>query len=196
MAPDDVHRLMYTSGTTSRPKGVMISHGNLFWKNVSQSLVLGLTRDDVGLICGPLYHVGALDLTATTLLHVGGTLILQPRFQASDVIDELALGAVTTVWLAPAMLNAVLAEPCAEDRDMSHVCLIIGGGEKMPEHLIHRLRTVFPNAWFADAYGLTETVSGDTFLDAESTLSRRGSVGKAVPYLEVTTIRASMSARS
>jgi len=185
MGPDDLHRLMYTSGTTSRPKGVMITHGNLFWKNVGQALTLGLTGDDVGLICGPLYHVGALDLTATTLLHVGGSLVIHPRFDAAEVVSELATGRVTTVWLAPAMLNAVLATPGVEQEDLTAVRIVVGGGEKMPEHLINRFKTVFPNAWFADAYGLTETVSGDTFLDAASTLSRRGSVGKAVPYLEV-----------
>jgi acyl-CoA synthetase (AMP-forming)/AMP-acid ligase II len=185
MGPDDLHRLMYTSGTTSRPKGAMITHGNLFWKNAGQSVTLGLTRDDVGLICGPLYHVGALDLTATTLLHVGGSLVIHPRFDAAEVVSELATGGVTTVWLAPAMLNAVLATSAVEQEDLSAVRIIVGGGEKMPEHLIHRLKAIFPNAWFADAYGLTETVSGDTFLDGASTLSRRGSVGKAVPYLDV-----------
>ena len=185
MAGPELHRLMYTSGTTSRPKGVMISHGNLLWKNLSQAVVLGLTSADIGLVCGPLYHVGALDLTATTLLYVGGSLVVHRRFQAATVIEEIARGAVTTVWLAPAMLNAILAHPDADARDLTGLRLIIGGGEKMPEHLIHRLQAVFPNAWFADAYGLTETVSGDTFLEAESTLSRRGSVGKPVPYLEV-----------
>jgi fatty-acyl-CoA synthase len=185
MDSSDLHRLMYTSGTTNRPKGVMITHGNLFWKNAGQSVVLGLTRDDVGLICGPLYHVGALDLTATTLLHLGGSLVIHPRFDAREAIRELATGRVTTVWLAPAMLNALLATPGVENQDLSSVRIIVGGGEKMPEHLIHRLRVVFPNAWFADAYGLTETVSGDTFLDAASILSRRGSVGKPVPYLDV-----------
>ena len=63
--------------------------------------------------------------------------------------------------------------------------LIIAGGEKMPIPFIERLRAIFPSAWFADAYGLTETVSGDTFLDRDSTLSKLGSVGRPCQYLEL-----------
>ena len=76
---------------------------------------------------------------------------------------------MTIVWLAPAMVNAIMALPDIERRDLSSVRLVISGGEKMPIPLIERLRRVFPSAWFADAYGLTETVSGDTFLDRDST---------------------------
>lgn len=65
-AGDDVHRLMYTSGTTARPKGVMITYANLYWKNMAHVVEFGLTGADTGLACGPLYHVGALDLVATT----------------------------------------------------------------------------------------------------------------------------------
>ena len=70
-AGDDIHRLMYTSGTTGRPKGVMISHANLAWKNYAHITEFGFTSADVGLACGPLYHVGALDLVTTSMIAVG-----------------------------------------------------------------------------------------------------------------------------
>jgi acyl-CoA synthetase (AMP-forming)/AMP-acid ligase II len=65
------------------------------------------------------------------------------------------------------------------------VRVIIAGGEKMPIPFIERLRRVFPSAWFADAYGLTETVSGDTFLDRDSTVTKLGSVGRPCQYLDL-----------
>jgi fatty-acyl-CoA synthase len=182
---DGLHRLMYTSGTTGRPKGVMISHANLAWKNYAHITEFGFTRDDVGLACGPLYHVGALDLVTTTMIAVGATTIIHTAFDAEAVVGEIERSGVTLVWTAPAMLRAILDVPDIDARDLSSVRVIIAGGEKMPIPTIERLRTTFPSAWFADAYGLTETVSGDTFLDRESTLSKLGSVGRPCQYLEL-----------
>jgi acyl-CoA synthetase (AMP-forming)/AMP-acid ligase II len=182
---DDVHRLMYTSGTTGRPKGVMITHANLAWKNLAHLVEFGFTADDLGLACGPLYHVGALDLTTTTLIAAGATTILHRTFDAAAVVDELERSRVTTVWLAPAMVNAIMALPDVERRDLSSVRVIINGGEKMPIPLIERIQRTFPSAWFADAYGLTETVSGDTFLDRDSTITKLGSVGRPCLHLEL-----------
>jgi fatty-acyl-CoA synthase len=185
VAADDVHRLMYTSGTTGRPKGVMITHANLAWKNAAHIIEFGVTSADLGLACGPLYHVGALDLTTTTLVAAGATTIIHRTFDAAEVADEIERSRVTCVWLAPAMVNAILALPDIEQRDLSSVRLLIDGGEKMPIPLIERLQRTFPSAWFADAYGLTETVSGDTFLDKASTLTKLGSVGRPCLYVEV-----------
>jgi fatty-acyl-CoA synthase len=184
-AADDVHRLMYTSGTTGRPKGVMITHANLHWKNLAHIVEFGFTEADLGLACGPLYHVGALDLTTTSLIAVGATTIIHRSFEASEVVDELEQSKVTTVWLAPAMVTAIMGLPDIEARDLSSVRLIINGGEKMPVPLIERIQRTFPSAWFADAYGLTETVSGDTFLDRSSIVSKLGSVGRPCLYLEL-----------
>ncbi|HLN15949.1 MAG TPA: long-chain fatty acid--CoA ligase [Acidimicrobiales bacterium] len=183
--PEDVHRLMYTSGTTGRPKGVMITHANLAWKNLAHLAEFGFTRDDLGLACGPLYHVGALDLTTTSLIAAGATVIIHRAFDAEAVVDELERSRVTTVWLAPAMVNAIMAVPGVGERDLSSVRLVINGGEKMPVPLIERIQRTFPAAWFADAYGLTETVSGDTFLDRDSLLSKLGSVGRPCLYLDL-----------
>jgi acyl-CoA synthetase (AMP-forming)/AMP-acid ligase II len=182
---DDVHRLMYTSGTTGRPKGVMITHANLAWKSHAHLLELGFTADDVGLACGPLYHVGALDLTTTTLIATGATTIIHRTFDAAAVVDEIERSRVTTVWLAPAMVNAIMALPDVESRDLSSVRVIVNGGEKMPIPLIERIQRAFPSAWFADAYGLTETVSGDTFLDRDHLISKLGSVGRPCPFVEL-----------
>jgi fatty-acyl-CoA synthase len=184
-AADDIHRLMYTSGTTGRPKGVMLSHANLAWKNMAHLVEFGFTSADLGLACGPLYHVGALDLTTTTLIAAGATVIIHRVFDAAEVVDELERSRVTTVWLAPAMVNAIMALPGVEQRDLSSVRVIINGGEKMPIPLIERIQRTFPSAWFADAYGLTETVSGDTFLDRDSIVSKLGSVGRPCLYLEL-----------
>ena len=83
------------------------------------------------------------------------------------------------------MVNAIMALPDIEERDLSSVRLIINGGEKMPIPLIERIQRSFPSAWFADAYGLTETVSGDTFLDRENLLRKLGSVGRPCLYLDL-----------
>ena len=184
-AADDIHRLMYTSGTTGRPKGVMISHANLAWKNLAHIIEFGFTSSDLGLACGPLYHVGALDLTTTSLIAAGATTIIHRSFEAPAVVDELERSRATTVWLAPAMVNAIMALPDIEQRDLSSVRVVINGGEKMPIPLIERIQRTFPSAWFADAYGLTETVSGDTFLDRDSLVSKLGSVGRPCLYLEL-----------
>jgi fatty-acyl-CoA synthase len=185
VAEDDVHRLMYTSGTTARPKGVMITYGNLYAKNVSHIVEFGMTAGDVGLACGPLYHVGALDLTTTTLMYLGAETHLLRRFDATGALDAIERRRISHIWLAPAMINAILADPTLDQRDLSSVRLIIDGGEKMPLPLIERVLGAFSNAWFADAYGLTETVSGDTFLDKARARDKIGSVGKPVIHTEV-----------
>ena len=185
VAEDDVQRLMYTSGTTARPKGVMLTYGNLLWKNVGQLVEFGLTEADRTLIAGPLYHVGGMDLPASTVLYAGGSVALLRRFDPVQTMQALAPESITNLWLAPAMVNAVLQLDDLEAYDTSTVRLIINGGEKMPVPLIERMLRAFPNAWFSDAYGLTETVSGDTFMDRGSAIRKIGSVGEPVVHLAV-----------
>ncbi|MEU1518752.1 long-chain fatty acid--CoA ligase [Streptomyces sp. NPDC005811] len=183
--PGDLQRLMYTSGTTSRPKGVCISYGNLQAKNLAHLVHFGLTSADTTLVCGPLYHVGGLDMPALAVLHAGGSVVLQRRFDAAGALAAIQEHRVTNVWLAPAMVNAVLEVPDREAYDTSSVRFVLGGGEKTPEPVLRRIMHAFPHAWFADAYGLTETVSGDTFLDREHALTKLGSVGRPVPFTRV-----------
>lgn len=182
---DDLHRLMYTSGTTARPKGVMLSYGNLYWKNIGHILTFGLTHEDRTLAVGPLYHVGAMDLPGTGTLYCGGALFILPRFDTIEVLKTIDREKITNLWLSPAMTIMLFNEPTFDQYDVSSVRFIIDGGEKMPETFIMKFTEKFPNAWFADAYGLTETVSGDTFLAKDRMLNKIGSVGKPVQHLRV-----------
>jgi fatty-acyl-CoA synthase len=181
----DLQRLMYTSGTTSRPKGVRITYGNLQAKNLAHIVHFGLTAADTTLVCGPLYHVGGLDMPALATLYAGGAVVLQRRFDPVGALAAIPRHRVTNLWLAPAMVNAILEVPGRDGYDTSSVRFILGGGEKTPEPVLRRIMTAFPNAWYADAYGLTETVSGDTFLDREHALTKLGSVGRPVPHTRV-----------
>lgn len=188
VGPDELQRLMYTSGTTSRPKGVMISHQNVLWKNFAHIVEFGLTAQDNTLICGPLYHVGGMDLPGLATLHAGGRLSLLERFDAAAVVTAVESIRPTNIWLAPSMMNAILQLPDIAERDTSSIRFITGGGEKMPIPLLDRIAEAFPSAWFADAYGLTETVSGDTVNDAAHMRSKVGSVGRPVAHVQIAVV--------
>jgi len=181
----DLHRLMYSSGTTSHPKGVPISYENFYWKTISHVAEFGISAADRTAMAGPMYHVGAFDLPGIGTWWVGGSLVILPRFDVADLLATVEREKPTNVWLAPAMVNAILQSPEASRFDTSSIRFITGGGEKMPVTLIERLLATFPRARFADAYGLTETVSGDTFNDQAHTLSKVGSVGKPVLNLDL-----------
>lgn len=129
---EDLQRLMYTSGTTSRPKGVRITYGNLQAKNLAHIVHFGLTAADTTLICGPLYHVGGLDMPGLATLYAGGAVVLQRRFDPVGVLEAIPKHRVTNLWLAPAMVNAVLEVPDRDSYDTTSVRFILGGGEKTP----------------------------------------------------------------
>jgi acyl-CoA synthetase (AMP-forming)/AMP-acid ligase II len=185
---EDLQRLMYTSGTTAHPKGVMITYGNVYWKNIGHILMFDLKPEDKTLVAGPLYHVGGLDLPATGTLYAGGSLVILRRFEPIPVLETIQKERITNTWFAPAMVNILFQEATFDQYDVSSLRFIIDGGEKMPLPLINKIKEKFPNTWFADAYGLTETVSGDTFLSRDKMVEKIGSVGKPVLHLRVRTV--------
>ncbi len=181
----DLMRLMYTSGTTDRPKGVTISYDNFYWKNVDLVMALGITAADRLLTVGPLYHVGALDLPGLAVLWMGGCVCLHREFDAGHTLASIARHRLTGGWMAPVMTNAVLALDGAERHDVSSLRWLIGGGERTPEQRIRDFGRVFGNARYVDAYGMTETVSGDTLMESGRELEKIGSTGRPVAHVAI-----------
>jgi acyl-CoA synthetase (AMP-forming)/AMP-acid ligase II len=176
---------MYTSGTTSRPKGVTHTYDNVQWKNAAMVGPLGLHADDRLLVSGPLYHAGAGELPGWLLLVLGGSLCILRDFSAAAALDAIDRHNITGAWWAPVMISAVLSEPGGGDRDWSSLRWVTGGGDRTPEPRIRAFADKFPNARFVDAYGLTETCAGDTLMEPGREIEKIGSTGRAVPYVDI-----------
>jgi len=183
--PQDLMRLMYTSGTTDRPKGVMLSYENMYWKSADQTLVLGLNADTRLLVVGPLYHVGALDLPGVAVLWHGGLLSIHRNFEPAQALAAIEREKLNAAWFAPVMTTALLTCPERERYDVSSLKWAIGGGEKTPEARIRAFTDLFKSARYIDAYGLTETVGGDTFMEAGREIEKIGSTGRAIAHVEI-----------
>jgi fatty-acyl-CoA synthase len=183
--PGDLFRLMYTSGTTDRPKGATHTYDNFYWKCADHVVALGLARTDRLLVTGPLYHVGAFDLPGVAVLWVGGTLVIHREFDAPTVLAAIARERLTCAWLAPVMTSALLAEPTRHRYDVSSLKWVIGGGERTPETRIRAFSDYFTGGRYIDAYGLTESCSGDTLMEAGREIEKIGSVGRALAHVEI-----------
>jgi fatty-acyl-CoA synthase len=181
----DLMRLMYTSGTTDRPKGVMLTYDNIHWKSADHVLALGLSRDTRLLVAGPLYHVGALDLPGIAVLWQGGMLSIQRDFDAAQCLAAIEADRLDGAWLAPVMTTSILTLPGRGRYDVSSLRWAIGGGEKTPEARIRAFSQYFTNARYIDAYGLTETCGGDTFMEPGLEITKIGSTGRAVAHVEI-----------
>jgi fatty-acyl-CoA synthase len=183
--PRDLMRLMYTSGTTDRPKGVMLTYENMYWKSADQTLVLGLNAETRLLVVGPLYHVGALDLPGIAVLWHGGLLSIHRNFEPEQALAAIEAEKLNAAWFAPVMTSAILTCPTRISYDVSSLCWAIGGGEKTPEARIRTFSDYFKNARYIDAYGLTETCGGDTFMEAGREIEKIGSTGRATAHVEI-----------
>ncbi|KJC40771.1 acyl-CoA synthetase [Bradyrhizobium sp. LTSP885] len=183
--PHDLMRLMYTSGTTDRPKGVMLTYENIYWKSADQTLVLGLNADTRLLVVGPLYHVGALDLPGIAVLWHGGMLCIHRTFEPEPALAAIERDRLSAAWFAPVMTTALLTCPNRSRYDVSSLKWAIGGGEKTPEARIRAFSDYFRSARYIDAYGLTESCGGDTFMEPGREIEKIGSTGRAIAHVEI-----------
>ena len=183
--PRDLMRLMYTSGTTDRPKGVMLSYENMYWKSADQTLALGLNVDTRLLVVGPLYHVGALDLPGIAVLWHGGMLSIQRNFEPEAALAAIEAEKLNAAWFAPVMTTAILTCPSRDRYDVSSLRWAIGGGEKTPEARIGAFSQFFTSARYIDGYGLTESCGGDTLMEAGREIEKIGSTGRALAHVDI-----------
>lgn len=172
---DDVAVIMYTSGTTGRPKGAMLTVGNFWWNHVNELVMLDIRADDVLLTFAPLFHIGALNVLTLTNFLKGAHVVLHRSFDPGLVLRDIEQHKATNLFAVPAMLLFISQHPAFAKADISTVRMVMCGGAPCPEPLLHLLDK--RGILVQQGYGLTETAAMATALSYEWAISSIGSVG-------------------
>jgi long-chain acyl-CoA synthetase len=181
--PGDTAVIVYTAGTTGRPKGAELSHFQLYMNADTPGRLFGIRDDDVVLVVLPLFHVFGLSSILDLCVRFGATMSLVPRFDAAKALEVMQRDRVTVFEGVPTMYIALLNHPDRSTYDLSSLRVCVSGGAPLPAEVIDEFEREF-GVLILEGYGLSETASTTTFnVSAEE--RRVYSVGKPIYGVEV-----------
>jgi fatty-acyl-CoA synthase len=187
VALDDPCLVMYTSGTTGRPKGAVLTHGNMTWNAVNQSMGMEFTQAERTLGLAPLFHIGGLNGTLNPTLLAGGCAVIVRRFDPVETLQVIEEQRVNSFFAVPTMLDAMARLPEFHTRDLSALRTIGAAGAPLP---LPTLRTWLDRGvTMQQAYGMTEAAPGCTVLDSADAVRKVGSAGKPLFFTDVRVVR-------
>jgi fatty-acyl-CoA synthase len=193
--PDESPALiMYTSGTTGRPKGAVLTHTNLTGQTMSGLYTIGADiNNDVGFVGVPLFHIAGIGNILSGLL-LGVPTVIYPlgAFEPGQLLDVLAAEKVTGIFLVPAQWQAVCAEQQARPRDLK-LRVMSWGAAPAPDALLREMSAVFPGTQILAAFGQTEMSPVTCMLLGDDAIRKRGSVGKVIPTVAARVVDADMN---
>ncbi|MFF7778255.1 long-chain fatty acid--CoA ligase [Streptomyces tanashiensis] len=175
---DDVCLIMYTSGTTGRSKGAVLTHGNIVWNSLNVLVDTDLAGDEVALVAAPLFHTGALNMSCLPILLKGGTVLLESSFDAERTLRLVERHRVTSMFGVPTMFDAMAATPGWAEADLTSLRTLLCGGAPVPTRTAHAY--LDRGLAFVQGYGMTETAPGALILDRADSLTHAGTAG--VPH--------------
>jgi acyl-CoA synthetase (AMP-forming)/AMP-acid ligase II len=174
----------YTSGTTGKPKGVVITHYNSIWNQTKIAMDTPIRHDDIMMAPIPLFHSGGMGRFLTTVL-VGGTYITWKNFSAQGTMEAVERYKATFICLVPAMTRMIMALPGIEKYDVSSLRNVLLFAANVPVEMKKRALEIFYNAQIIDGYGLTENTSATTMLKGEDVVRKPASVGLPDVFTQV-----------
>ena len=176
--------IVYTSGTTGRPKGAVLRQEALLWNGVMSQHMHSLTSDDHVLTVLPFFHVGGLNIQTTPALHHGATVTIHARFTPEAALETIARQKPSLTVLVPATIQALTEDPGWAAADLSSLKAVATGSTIVPPHLIERITA--RGVPVLQVYGSTETCPIAVYTRLGGDLSREGSTGLAGLCCEAT----------
>jgi fatty-acyl-CoA synthase len=180
--PEDVYCLLYTSGTTGKPKGVMIPHRMVAWNGYNTAIGWQLREDDVSPIFTPLYHAGGLGAFLLPIFAIGGTIVLHGGFDTGEVWRTMERERCTVALGVPTIYKLLMEAPEFETVDLSSVRWLISGGAPLPLYIIEAYQA--RGIVFRQGYGLTEVGVNCFAMTDEDAVRKKGSIGKPMMFTE------------
>ena len=177
---DDDAFILYTAGTTGRPKGVILTHRNFLWLAFNYCLWGMTEHEDISLYVFPLYHVGGLG-TFLSHIFIGATAVLKDRYDLSDCLKTIQREGINRWSAIPTIYSEVVNFPELDRYNLSSLSKISSGGAPMSSDLKHRIMDLFPYANIMEGYGQTESSGAITMLLPEDTIRKSASVGIPFP---------------
>jgi fatty-acyl-CoA synthase len=179
LGPDDSYAILYTSGTTGRPKGAMIPHRQVLWNAINTVASWGLTEHDVSPVFTPLFHAGGLFAFLTPILYVGGRIVLFRTFDLDAIFQAVLAEHCTVVLGVPTIFRMFMDHPRFGEADFGHVRFFINGGAALPPELACEWLAA-KGGVFRQGYGLTEVGVNCFSMTDDESVAKLGSVGKPI----------------
>ena len=181
---DDAYCILYTSGTTGRPKGAVLPHRQILWNAINTVISWGLSEKDVSPILTPMFHSGGLFVFLTPLFYAGGRIVMARNFDPDASLQLIVDERCTVILGVPTLFQVWMNSPQFEKTNFSHVRFFISGGAPCPPSLIEAWSKA-KGVTMRQGYGLTEVgVNCFSMTDADA-LQKMGSVGKPIFHSEM-----------
>ncbi|QTM99565.1 long-chain-fatty-acid--CoA ligase [Sediminibacillus dalangtanensis] len=181
---DDLAHVLYTSGTESKPKGVMLTHKSLIAEYVSSIIEGEMEASDIAIHALPFYHSAQLHVFLGPGVYVGSTGIILPQASPEAILESIERERATQLFCPPTVWIALLRHPDFERRDLSSLQKCYYGAAIMPREILKELMEKLPQARFWNFYGQTEVAPLAAALQPEDQLRKLGAAGKAVLHVE------------
>ncbi|MEU1755460.1 long-chain fatty acid--CoA ligase [Micromonospora matsumotoense] len=173
--PQDPAAIVYTSGTTGRAKGAVLTHGNLTWVALNCVVDYDVVSTDVALMISPLFHVASLGMGALPVILKGATMVIEKGFEPGRALARIARHGVTMLSGVPTTYQLMADHPDWPSTDLSTLAKLTCGGSAVPARILHAYEE--RGLSFSQGYGMTEAAPGATALPPAMTRAKQGSVG-------------------